>query len=229
VSLHEPVAPGRVRRYLDRATIAFEAAGLPVTERTTPLARATSIDGTVDLHFVDADIAGAADLRFTGIQGKSTSIFSLMVFPHHADRVPIFASEFVVFGGIVRAAVADIQSVGEHAAAAARAPLGRLGSRWRHLQASGPLPEWCREHFTPESVFVLRAGVASLDTLDEALEDFLDEYVRLLREAPRGYAAADHCRAYKDHHIEHTPGRRYLTRFFGGDWCEAFLRKGMYR
>lgn len=221
--------PRRARGYLDRATIAFEAAGLALSERTSPFARATSIDGAVELGFADADVAGRADLRFTGIDGKSTSIFSLMVFPRHGDQVPIFASEFVIFGGLVRAAVVDLQSVGGPAADAAREPLARLGARWSSLQATGPMPEWCRDHFTPESVFVLREGVASLDTLDAAFGDFLAEYVRILRDAPEGHAPQDHCRAYKDHHIAHTPGRRYLTRFFGGDWCEAFLRKGMYR
>jgi len=182
----------------------------------------------VRLAFDRARVADAAELRLTTIEGPGTEIFALMIFPDDPSRVPVFASEFVAFGKIVRAAVVDLQPAGM--AAPARDELDRalapLPAANPDLLASGELPEWCRDYFTRGAVFALRREVDELPRLERVLDEYLHAWCDL---AKPGRAGADSAlAAYKSHHVAHTPGRPYLERMFGPEWTEAFLRNAMY-
>lgn len=183
----------------------------------------------VRLAFDRARVLDAAELRLTTIEGPGTEIFALMVFPDDPSRVPVFASEFVVFGKIVRAAVVDLQPAGM--SSDSRGELDRalapLAAANPDLLASGELPDWCRDYFTRGAVFALRREMADLPRLETVLADYVDAWSRLCThggDSPPS-AALD---AYKSHHVVHTPGRPYLEKMFGIEWTEAFLRNAMY-
>lgn len=159
-------------------------------------------------------------------------IFSLMIFPGDAGITPVFGAEFVVFGRLLRAAVVDVQPLTPAARneASYLRLVERLAGRWPELMATGPMPEWCEAHFTAHAVFVLRESATLLEPAHEAFDDYMAAYADLLARQQQGSSAEGDAelRHYKDHHIANTPGRRYLTRLFGEDWTEWFLRERMY-
>lgn len=177
------------------------------------------------LRFREAEIHEFGRLRFTGIEGRGTTIFSLMIFPHDPASSPVFASEFVRFGKFLRAAVVDWQPLvagAQFAAADQYAPA--------ELRATEELPAWCRAHFTPHAVFRLGAPAEQLPALNRAFVQALRLYVRAstrVRTA-RPKEEPSELAAYKEHHVEHTPGRPYLARMFGEAWTERFLAEAMY-
>lgn len=216
-------------RYLTWLLDAFEP------DRVSPLpvppefAVRESANGKATLRFYDIAIRDIGRLRFTDIRGGTTEIFSAMLFPHDATRLPIFASEFVIFGKLVRAAVIDMQMLGERSTAL-HAALTGLAQRYATLTATGPLPAWCESYFNPEAVFVLGGREDALDGLDAAYRDYAAQFAALACTHPSGDVLSGQTamRAYKDHHIAHTPGLPYLERMFGIEWTARFLRDGMY-
>lgn len=182
----------------------------------------------VRLAFERARVLGAAEVRFTTIEGPGTEIFALMIFPDDASRTPVFASEFVVFGKAVRAAVVDLQPAGMESPWRERSEsaLMLLGAANPDLLAPAEMPEWCRDYFTRGAVFALRREMHELPRLEAVLGAYLDLWSRL--PAAGGGTASGALHDYKTHHIVHTPGRPYLEKMFGLEWTEAFLRNAMY-
>jgi len=90
------------------------------------------------------------------------------------------------------------------------------------------MPEWCRDYFTPLAVFGMRVPIEELPGLEHAYVDYLRAWVGLATVIDTGRPDSPALREYKDHHIAHTPGRTYLSRVFGSEWTEEFLRTAMY-
>ncbi len=218
--------------YLERALAAFPASavrGLPVPPE---FAARTSDTVPVVLEFRDFELSGLGRLRFTGIQGRSSGIFSLMIFPNDPRSVPVFASEFVVFGQLVRAAVLDFQGLADEVRASRvwTGALDELARAFPGMTAQEELPGWCRAHFTPQAVFRLRAKAPELAQLDSAFDAWIDRWAAIasghVSHAPA--VEAPELAEYKRHHVANTPGRPFLERCFGTAWTERFLRDGMY-
>ncbi|MBI1293044.1 hypothetical protein GC173_17685 [bacterium] len=185
----------------------------------------------VELSFSRFSLAGVGELRWTSMQSARADILAVMIFPNDSMQLPIFAAEFVVLGGKCKAAVVDLQSASPDAGFRPRVAerLRDLAVRYAELR-SDTLPDWCRDHFTDEAIAALGCSVDDLDHLLEGYRLYLTAYLQFVRDSsPTG--SAKECRwlrHYKDHHIEHTPGRPFMTAAYGAEWTERFLREGMY-
>ncbi|MDX2176004.1 MAG: hypothetical protein SF028_05990 [Candidatus Sumerlaeia bacterium] len=217
-------------RYLLRAWDALEGAGLrgELSPRSFSTLGSASASTTVALNFAEVSFPGFGVLRFTGIDSARIEIFSLLAFPDDPEAHPVFASEYVFMGSVVRAAVVDFQ-LGARCPAA-RAALARLASRHARLLHDGEYPEWCRPHFTRSAVFQLRETALERRVLEHAFDDYLGEFAGLVARtgAPAPVEDAAELADYKAHHCRHTPGRPFLSRCFGADWTEDFLAGAMY-
>lgn len=199
-------------------------------------------ESPVELRFEGHAIEGVGQARWCGIASAKVEIFSFLVFPADADRLCVFASEFVRFGDSIRAAVVDLQYLGgddgvraETAAALRRAAAGGASGHARFVKAS-PYPEWCLPHFTDLALFTLEAGVSDLPVLVGGFEAYLREWAGLARSAAMaggadwglGAGGRNALADYKEHHRRSTPGGTFLRRTFGEEWTESFLADGMY-
>jgi hypothetical protein len=198
-------------------------------QRVDALERRGSRPGTL-LRYESWNVPMIGDLRYTGITGN-IGVVSLLIFPRRHDHLPIFATEFVFFGESLRAGVVDLQAPEgvAHLPADVRAALLPLAEQWPGYLAREPLPDWCRTHFNPEAVFILRDDAPDHPALCRAYRDYLRAYVELARRpaenSPTDSPSVAH---YKQHHIANTPGRLYLSRGFGEQWTEWFLAEKMY-
>jgi hypothetical protein len=170
------------------------------------------------------------ELRFTTVEGGTIAMFALMLFPY-SDEVPIFASEIVVFGSRIRVAVADIQSPtpGAPLPSFLAAGMKELAEDYPWLQATGPLPDWCVAHFTPNALYGVGLEPETMPLIETAYARLAQLYAEgighiRLPEAPAGPASLH----YRAHHAEYTPGRPFMQKVFGEAWTEDFLTNGMY-
>ncbi|MEZ0295755.1 MAG: hypothetical protein ACAI35_04800 [Candidatus Methylacidiphilales bacterium] len=207
---------------------------LPVSGAMTP-----ELQSWAGMHPIRGTRWSAAHIR-----GPRTEILNLMIYPRDAKRVPVFAVEYISFGGRPRVAVVDLQpAAGLNAAPDLTAEVvAALNSRGadelRHaLPGGGDLPEWAVPHFTPASLYSRPTSPdgAEISLLAEAFRCYLDTWrVAFLPRDNGGPATADelgatHLTAYQQHHVEHTPGRPFLRKTYGEEWTERYLRDFMYR
>lgn len=169
------------------------------------------------------------------IRSARVEILNLMIFPSVRDRVPIFASEIIVMGGKVNVAVVDWQmpegpwSLQE----VDRRGLKALHDRWTQgLTHGGALPKWALEHFTPYCVYVRPVGAEETPGVEEAFRAYLEEWfgrcaIRM-EERCHQQPGRDGLHRYLNHHVEHTPGRPFLSKVFGPEWAESYFRQFMY-
>lgn len=185
-----------------------------------------------NLKFHDIEIEGIGQLRVTLIEGGKAQIFNAMVFPNSVERLPVFASEIVVFGGKVRVAVIDLQPLCNFIRMRywMTEQISPLRALYSDLPQEEKMPEWCLSHFTPHSIFTRSNEEHSISRILEAYIEYLDLFVELALGTWSAKPALD-CRLlreYKDHHITHTPGLPFLGKMFGEDWTHRYLREAMY-
>lgn len=182
------------------------------------------------------------------ITGPRAEILNMMIYPGNPLRVPVFALEYIAFGGKPRVAVVDLQP-------AAGATPGGPGDKLTHevvdalgdvsadiraaLAPGGELPEWALMHFTPACLYSRPtcheyAGIASdMRLLTTAFHHYLAVWRSefLARDESGGEESAlgaVYLAAYQRHHVQHTPGRPFLTKTFAREWAERYLREFMY-
>lgn len=180
--------------------------------------------------------AALGECRIVRIQGRSSLIINTLVFPRRPDRLPLFAAEVLIFGGVPRVAFIDLQIPG-----LAPAHLEQVTRVARAVRLSAPLlpsggvaPEWAVKFSTGQAVFTRPNDVLHQDALVRVYGEFLESWRRLAEEAPpqaeAAPAAADRAvQGWKTSHVDGAPGRDYLGRVFGADWAERFLREFLYR
>lgn len=172
------------------------------------------------------------DARCCLIVSSRVEVLNLMIFPWSAESCPIFASEIIVFGNLIRVAVVDHQSANPASALKSQieselAPLHEFHQS--KVSGGGELPEWARAHFTSSCIYSRPRDESETPFLCMAFNDYLDFWAeRWLRTAQPEFTASDHLASYLTHHIENTPGRPFLSGTFGKDWAERYFGEFMY-
>ncbi len=167
--------------------------------------------------------------------GPRAEILNLMIYPRHCVEVPVFAVELILFGQQPRVAVVDLQAVqglAGNPGLGARlhtemAPVHRQFSLG--LGAGGDLPPWAEEHFTPWAIYSRPQSMAELPQILQAATSYLDLWLSRFYPDERATCSDQPAlRQYQQHHLENTPGRRFLVTSFGSDWTEDYLARFMY-
>jgi len=187
-----------------------------------------------ELRFDSGVIPGLADVRLTSIGGTRACIFNLMVFPHHPGIHPIFASEIVILANSMRIAVVDLENPRPFSSMepTLESALSRYDKARSQLALPDVVPGWCEPHFTPKAIHTKCDDLGTLGLV----EHLFTGYMRVWMEHVHSRVAIDHPSAgdlgaladYKSHHVENSPGRTFLSRIFGAEWTEDFMRQGMY-
>lgn len=200
---------------------------------TTPggIARRPALSGDGVLAFHDLLLPGIGELRATRIESRNASIFNVMIFPYHSGTTPVFASEIVRFGNAIRAAVIDLQPLTQSAQRllAEGNHLPRLARVAAAFPSGGPLPQWCADYFSEGALWSRMENLDRADALLFAYEEYLRAWTRLATAGEVRTETDAHVAEYKRHHIEHSPGLKFLHKLFGAEWTESFLWNGMYR
>ncbi len=174
---------------------------------------------------------GRLNLKYTRIQSRSFDIATVMLYPT-ADPalLPIFAAEWVIVGERAHALILDVETAGDWPNL--QTDLARyfsdMGPRWHPVFPANPdRPAWFQEIAQPWAIFS-SGTVDQLGLLREAYQDYarvaIEQVYRPRLE--QAQAGPDHpaVTAYKQHHYEHSPGRRLLTTRFGHDYTETLLQ-----
>ena len=174
---------------------------------------------------------GRLNVKYARVRSAGFDVATLMVYPTASpDRLPIFASEWVVVGAQCHVVVLDVESAADFPDLKAdlKADFAELGSRWQAAFPPSPdAPAWFRE-IRREWALFSRCPATELERVRSAYTEYwriaFERYYR-----PRwrdALAGPDHpaVSAYKQHHCEHSPGRRLLSAKFGADFAESFLR-----
>lgn len=188
-------------------------------------------EGKADLTLTSLHLSHpwGTSARGAYLAGPRAEIINLMIYPANPARVPVYAAELVVFGRQPRVVVIDLQPVEKPLREEVDLSLFALGRRWNErFGDGGELPEWAREHFTPGCLYSRPEGLDCLADCQPALEDYFEAWTGYFpREAQPG-SGREALAAYQRHHVEHTPGRRFLTTSFGSEWTERYLSEFMY-
>ncbi|VTR96684.1 hypothetical protein [Tuwongella immobilis] len=184
------------------------------------------------------DARRSINVRYSRVQSSRIDVATLMIYPVvAADRLPIFGAEWVVVSGRCHLAVLDVEVAGAQPElfASLQHQFAPLAARWQPIfPEREEVPEWFREIGTPWAL----CSACDLDRLPQLRQAYAD-YLRLAVEGWYAPAClADHSNkssresapehpavlAYKQHHFEHSPGRKLLSKDFAPEFVDAFLR-----
>lgn len=194
-------------------------------------------EGKADLKLLSRSWRGPAgtEAKCAYLSGPRAEICNLMIYPCNNVEVPVFAVELILFGQQPRVAVVDLQPA---AGAAASPPLmARLAEELAPLHQTfqgrfspgGELPEWATAHFTPWAIYSRPQSMAELPGLLAACQSYLQVWLNRFYPAEQGPSQGmDWLRRYQSHHVENSPGRRFLVTSFGSEWTENYLARFMY-
>jgi len=166
------------------------------------------------------------------IKGPKAEIINLMIFPNNTELCPIFASEIILFGNKIYVAVIDHQWPDTNIQSPDKS-LQLLQNLHKYysqkLSPGGKLPEWALEHFTPWCIYSRPKSNDETEILVLSFRDYLTLWLRqCLPELTSTKGDPMPLLTYLQHHVDHTPGRVFLTKCFGSAWTENYLRKFMY-
>lgn len=158
-----------------------------------------------------------------------------MIYPGQPELVPVFAVELIVFGQLPRVAVIDLQPAAGLDNGPLRAEVDQhLQTVWMRYQGrlshGGELPSWAEQHFTRYCIYARPQTLQQLPHVILAFRAYFrvwrDHF--LVREDGLVGENLSALTQYQSHHVENTPGRKFLHTSFGLDWTESYLRNFMY-
>jgi hypothetical protein len=174
------------------------------------------------------------EVKCAHLHGPRAEVLNLMVYPHNALRVPIFAVEMILFGQQPRVAVVDLQpaaglahnpSWSEHIARR----LDTLPAIVRQaLAPGGELPPWARSHFSRSCLYSRPTNFADMAPVYAGYRHFFRLWLREFLPLDGPCSGQRALAEYQHHHVKETPGRKFLHTSFGPEWTERFLADFMY-
>jgi phycoerythrobilin:ferredoxin oxidoreductase len=172
-------------------------------------------------------------MKCAHLHGPRSEILNLMIYPNQAETVPIFAVEYIVFVTKPFVAVVDLQPAAGVDSPLTSAVVSALKTPWTELSAKlssgGDLPDWAHSHFTPTAIYTRPQAAEEMITLEEAFSTYLGIWLRdFFPNEQATPVGQNDVAAYQHHHVENTPGRTYLSKTFGAEWTENYLRNFMY-
>jgi hypothetical protein len=208
---------------------ALNLAGFSAVEIAPHFARQSG-RGNLELRSYHAVHPHKAEARCAMIRSPKSEIINLMIFPWAPSICPIYASELILFNGKMHVAVVDLQFADPALQSRLASIIGEPSRRYRSkLTHGGELPDWARHHFTPWCVYNRANSADETPVVCDAFIEYLDLWIEHCLPCLFGQKEElASLRQYQLHHIENTPGRKFLSRGFSPEWTESYLRDFMY-
>jgi hypothetical protein len=208
---------------------ALKLAGFSALEIAPHFARQSG-RGDLELRSYHAVHPHKAEARCAMIRGPKSEIINLMIFPWAPSSCPVYASELILFNGKMHVAVVDLQFPDPALQSRLASIIGKPSRRYRSkLTYGGELPDWARQHFTPWCVYNRANSADETPVVCDAFIEYLDLWIEHCLPCLVGQKEElASLRHYQVHHIENTPGRKFLSRGFSPEWAESYLQDFMY-
>lgn len=191
--------------------------------------------GTLSFRATFASCGPYGEYRAVAIHSPAIAILNIFFFPASTLIYPVFAMEFVAIGQRGVVAVIDCKgSPGEKLAQSqAKSILLASHERFPHLLNGDDPPAWYEEARSGDDFFLRPEKPDVFSDLLDCHYFVWDRYTRnLIKASPTPAPISDSHSAfvadYKQHHAENSPGRPFLQKVFGSDWCETFLSQHLF-
>jgi len=209
----------------------FESVGRAV-EVPAEFAERVSHNGKTRLEACEYTLGEVGTARMVRILGTASEIVNTMIFPEHPDRMPLFAAELLVFGGVPRLAFVDLQTPGlaPDRLETIRSATTELAARYPLPADAGP-PEWATHYSTGGYCYGRPGSRSYIPTLKKAYADYLKLWLTTQDGCQKhaNESAREELLKYKRHHVSNSPGCEFMGKLFGDEWAARFLEDWLYR
>ncbi|XZE19250.1 hypothetical protein SH449x_004567 [Pirellulaceae bacterium SH449] len=208
------------------------------------LARRESLHGKIDLEAYQWGILVGgkelASLRMVYIHGPKNQIINTWIFPNRPNRMPVYAAELIAVGTEVRVAFVDVQvPVISDASLLEDTQFltGTIAPRFADLPCNELPPDWAVDASQGNYTYARNIPSTSLPHVEDCYLAYMDAYLygyaagNVASEIlghKRDEASIDTLHQYQYHHMEHSPGNKFLSKLFGADWTEKFMRDFLF-
>jgi len=175
-----------------------------------------------------------ATLRMVYIRGQKNEIINTWIFPKRPDVVPVFAAELISVGGVTRVAFVDIQTPVMNGDTVDEVThlTTPLAARFACLPCDEKAPEWATSASPGNFTYSRQADGTWTSTIQECYLAYLDVYLKAYATGttaensarlPEDRSVTQELQAYQKHHMESSPGKKFLGNLFGVEWTDSFL------
>jgi len=175
-----------------------------------------------------------ASLRMVYIRGQKNEIINTWIFPKRPDVQPVFAAELISVGGVTRVAFVDIQTPVMTGDTIDEVTLltAPLATRFACLPCNEKAPEWATTASPGNFTYSRQADANWTSTIQECYLSYLDAYLKAYATGttannsarlPEDHSVTHALQAYQKHHMESSPGKKFLGNLFGVEWTNSFL------
>ncbi|MCC6508742.1 MAG: hypothetical protein IT423_06525 [Pirellulaceae bacterium] len=181
-------------------------------------------------------------LRSVKIDSEKSNIINVWIFPNRPQCKPVFAAELIGVGETVRVAFIDIQTpvlapVLDVAIAEEVATMTKLlAARFTNLPCDEPAPDWAIGASAGGFTYARAVPPQFLPQVSQCYLAYLDTYFNgflfdssLQYSYPSRYQPAlETLHQYQLHHMEHSPGKKFLGNLFGASWTQQFMQEFLF-
>lgn len=180
-----------------------------------------------------------ASLRMVYIHGGKSEIINTWIFPNRPKRMPVYAAELISVGDATRVAFVDIQvpalegSIVEDTCTMT----GLLAPQFASLPCNEEPPFWAIQESQGNYTYARNVPAVELPRIEACYLAYMDAYLnhfagedvgKSILELERDEEALNVLHVYQHHHMEHSPGNKFLSKLFGSDWTEAFMQEFLF-
>ena len=178
-------------------------------------------------------------LRMVHIQGAKNAIINTWIFPNRPAKMPVFAAELIAVGNATKVAFVDIQVpvLSKFIAEEVATLTSALSTRFTSLPCNESPPEWATNASQGNFTYARDVPNEQLSTVEDCYLNYLDTYLRAfasdataaqVAKSKRDEQAIDALQEYQVHHMEHSPGNKFLDKLFGSEWTESFMKNFLF-
>lgn len=186
-----------------------------------------------------ADKRPLAHLRMVYIQGAKSSIINTWIFPTRPSQMPVFAAELIGVGSATKVLFVDIQvpALAGHMASDVSAVTSAIAPRFASLPCNETPPDWATHDSQGYFTYARDVPCGRTDEVEDCYCSYLETYLaaftsdalaKRIAASPRDEQAVSRLQDYQLHHMEHSPGNKFLSKLFGSDWTEAFMKNFLF-
>ena len=164
------------------------------------------------------------------IDGAKSNIINTWIFPADARWLPVFAAELIGVGDAVRVAFVDVQvPVSGARTEHLEQQLESVARAFDSLPCDEEAPDWATDASLGHFTYARQVPDQQLSSIRACYLDYLNLYLNYVccaevqSKAGSIAAARATLHAYQLHHMQHSPGKKFLGNLFGVDWTERFM------